>query len=115
MPSLKRFSRSNGLCFRHLYGCVFLLAGALVGCTSVQPERIETYQCEAGREFSVLLASHNGVRVDIAGMSFPLEPDPVAGAGETHRCSVLTLWRDGKTARMTMDEVEEFRNCRRVP
>ena len=104
---LLRHSRKLSLCI--------LLIAMIAGCTSIGPARTETYRCDEGREFSVAFTTHENVRIDIAGMSFVLQPESVTDTGAAYGCGVVTLWRDGKTARVTMDETEEFQHCRRLP
>lgn len=99
---------------RKLSFCILPMA-MIAGCTSMEPARTETYRCDEGREFSVAFTSRDNIRIDIAEMSFLLRPESVTNTGTTYGCGVLTLWRDGQTARVTMDQAEELQNCRRLP
>jgi membrane-bound inhibitor of C-type lysozyme len=92
--------------------CVVLAIG-LAGCASQNPARTETYRCYDGRGFSVSY-TERGAGIEIAGMRFVLQPEQASGDGETYGCSELTLWRDGKTASVTLDGTKAWEGCRRL-
>jgi membrane-bound inhibitor of C-type lysozyme len=93
-----------------------LFTASLTGCTAMSPAPPEAvaFRCEAGRTFSVTPgASGDTAIIDIGGMRFALDAQPAGGPGERYGCGVLTLWRDGDTARVEMDGAGLYQNCRR--
>ena len=101
---------------RAIHG-IFLLA-ALSGCAplAVPPAPTLHFQCDAGREFSVVVSpSGESASIEISRMQFRLQAEPSAEPGQRYACGVLTLWRDGDQARVEMEGSPQFRNCRLKP
>ena len=90
-----------------------LLALVLAGCGSVPATRTETYRCAAGKEFALVLDARAGSRVELAGMSFPVQAE--AGREVIYACDVLTIWRDGRSGWIDMQGQPALRDCVRVP
>lgn len=95
--------------------CRLSLIVAVAGCASVMPVETETYRCAGGQEFTVAFTSSDSARLDLGGMNFALQLEPVGGKGSTYGCSVLKLWRDGTAARLSVDGTGEPAICHRVP
>lgn len=88
-----------------------LVAGcSLIPSAAPQPVR---YACDAGKGFSVTyLPEHDAATIDIEGSHFSLQAEPTEAGGQRFGCGVLTLWRDGDSARVDMQGVGMFENCR---
>lgn len=95
-----------------------IFAASLSGCAGLSSDRPETanYRCDEGREFSVTY--HPGgqtAMIEIDRMHFGLNAETADGQEQRYACSVLTLWRDGDRARVEMEDVPAYANCRAAP
>jgi membrane-bound inhibitor of C-type lysozyme len=86
--------------------CVSVLS--LVGCA---PLPVQKYACANGADFT-LRQSAVGTEIEVAGMRFGLQAENPDGSGERLTCSMLTVWRDGGTARVEMEGRPYLDNCR---
>lgn len=92
-----------------------ILAATLAGCALISPQPPQTvsYRCDNGKEFAVTYPPPGEIAmIEIAGMRFPLLPEPSAEPEERYGCSVLTLWRRGEEARVEMEGDSLYVNCR---
>ena len=92
-----------------------IFVASLSGCAGLSSDRLETasYSCDGGRAFSV--SYHPGgqtAMIEIDRMRFGLNVEAPDGPGQRYGCSVLTLWRDGDKARVEMEGVPAYTNCR---
>jgi len=98
------------------HALLVVLAISSAGCTSLAPTppQAVNYRCDGGRIFSVTEASSGDAAIiDISGMRFALQGEPTGGPGQRYSCGILTLWRDGATARVEMEGSGLYDNCRR--
>lgn len=98
---------------RHTLLAILIMTSG--GCSLIPPAAPQpvSYFCEGGKRFSVIYApARDAAMIDIAGSRFALHAEPTVGAGERFGCDVLTLWRDGNGARVDMQGISMFENCR---
>jgi len=107
-------NRTKSLAMRHAILAILIMTSG--GCSLIPPAAPQpvSYFCEGGKRFSVIYApARDAATIDIAGSRFGLQAEPTDGVGERYGCGVLTLWRDGDGARLDMQGVDMFENCRR--